>query len=55
MKRAYYRSIPCYFKEDSGDIKGRNLFYDLVLEIMIFIDVNVFLVEEFPIWIEEDK
>lgn len=55
MSKAKYRNIPCYYDIDTGDIKGRSIFYDLLLDCMIWIDINLFEVEEFPIWVEIDK
>ena len=53
MKKARYRGIPCYFDESSGDLEGRNLFYDILVHINVWIDVNIACVESFEIEIEE--
>ena len=55
MKKARYRGIPAYFDVFTGELKGRNWFYDLLIDVNVWLDVNIFLVEEFPIWIEEDE
>ncbi len=55
MKKAFYRGIPCYFNPDFGIIEGRNWITDRLLSVMIWIDINVFEVDEFPILIEEDN
>jgi hypothetical protein len=52
-KRAYYRSIPAYFNTDTNDIMGRNWFYDVLIEINLWVDVHIVGVQEFPILIEE--
>lgn len=54
MKKATYRSIPCFFNTETGDIKGQNKFYDLMLDIMIWLDVNVFEVDGFPVFVEKE-
>lgn len=55
MKKAYYRRIPCFFNAETGDIKGRNFFYDALLDIIIWLDVHVFQVEGFPVFEEEER
>jgi len=54
MKKAYYRKIPCYFDSDTNEILGRNIFYDILIDINIWIDFTLLGIEELPIWIEED-
>lgn len=59
MKRARYHSIPIWFDEQTGEMKPRSVFflqymwYDLLIDINVWLDVHVFQVEEFPIWMEE--
>lgn len=53
MKRAYYRSIPAYFNPETFELEGRNWFYSLLIDLNIWIDVNIIKVDEFPILIEE--
>ena len=55
MKRAKYRGIPCFFNLETGDIKGQNKFYDLLLDFMIWLDVHVFEVDGFPVLVEKDN
>lgn len=55
MKKARYRKIPIYFNPDTGEIKGRNKFYDILVDINIWIDIKIVNIEYFPIWIEEDE
>lgn len=52
-KKAKYRSIPCYYDTETEELIGRNWFYDMLVEINIWLDLNIFNVDEFPIWIEE--
>lgn len=54
MKKAKYRSIPCYYNPDTAEIKGRNMLYDLLIEINVYWDFYILGLEELPIWIEED-
>ena len=53
-KKAFYRRIPAYFNEETNDIKGRNCIYDILIDINIWIDLNVIGIEEFPIIVEKD-
>lgn len=53
-RKAYYRSIPAYFNPITNDIEGRNWFYDILIEINLWVDVNIVGVEEFPILMKED-
>jgi len=55
MKRAYYRGIPAYFDPETNELIGRNMFYDLLIDINIWIDVYVINIEEFPIHIEKNE
>ena len=52
---AKYRGIPCWYNKFNEEIKGKNLFYDILIDIAIWIDINIIEVEEFPIWIEIDN
>lgn len=53
-KNARYRSIPCWFDPSTGDLEGKNWLYSLLVDINIWLDINVFMVEEFPLWVEVD-
>lgn len=56
MKRGYYRGIPVYVNVEnsySAEVKGRNWFYSRLVDIMVWLDVNIFLVDGFDIFIEE--
>ena len=55
MKKAHYRNIPVYFNPETNEVKGRNGFYDIIVDINIFIDFYILLLEELPIWIDEEK
>lgn len=54
MRKAYYRWIPAYFDLTTNKLMGRNGFYDILLNISIWIDLNILNVEEIPVWFEED-
>ena len=32
MKKALYRSIPCYYDEETNEIEGRSWFYDILID-----------------------
>ena len=53
MKKAYYRKIPCYYNPDTHELQGRNWFFDMLIDINIFIDFEILDLEELPIWVEE--
>lgn len=53
--RAYYRGIPAYYNLDTDEIIGRNWIYDKLILVNIWVDVELFGIEEFPIYIEDDN
>ena len=53
IKKAYYRKIPCYFNIETSELWGRNWFYDILVDINIWIDVHIVQVEGFSIYIED--
>jgi hypothetical protein len=53
MLKAYYRKIPAYFNPETNELYGRNWFYNLLITINLWVDVNIVQVEEFPIEIED--
>ena len=54
IRNARYRGIPCWFDLETEELIGKNWFYDFLVDINVWLDINVFDVEEFPIWIEEE-
>lgn len=55
FKKAKYRGIPCYYNEETEELGGRNWFYDILVSINIFLDYEIFLLDELPIWIDVDE
>lgn len=61
MKRAHYRKIPIYYDPCTNEVTGRNWFYDILLGLMLWIDVNIIFQyfypdsEGFPLWVEMDE
>ena len=45
--------IPIWYKEETEEIVGRNWFYDLILDIVVWIDVEIIRIESFDILVEE--
>jgi hypothetical protein len=41
MKKAYYRGIPAYFDPETNELMGRNVFYDILIDINIWFDVYI--------------
>jgi hypothetical protein len=54
IKKAKYRNIPCLYNNVNDELIGTNWFYNILLDIIIWIDINIFQIEEFPLWIEVD-
>jgi len=54
MKKARYRGVPCLFNSDTGEIEGTNWLTSLLLDLNIWIDVEIIGVDEFPIEIDEE-
>lgn len=56
MKKGFYRGIPVWVNVEnsySAEIRGRNWFYDKLVNIMVWIDVEIIMVDGFDIWIED--
>ena len=51
--KAKYRFIPCIYNQLDDELHGANEFLDLLLSAVLWIDVNVFMVERFPLWVED--
>ncbi len=54
FKKAFQRKIPCYYNEETHEIKGRNWFYDQLVGINIFIDFEILGIVELPILVKID-
>lgn len=55
MKKARYFGIPCYFNPETTDLRGRNKFYSFLLEIALWVDINIIGVEGFVIHIKDEN
>lgn len=53
FKPATFHGIPCWFNEHSGELHGRNWFYDIFVVFNLWLDVHVFDVEDFQIWVDD--
>lgn len=53
FKKAYYRNIPAYFNELTGELKGRNFIYNSLISIVIYIDIEFLGIDHFPILVKE--
>lgn len=53
--KATHRSIPCFYNQCNEELWGRNKFWDILLSIALWIDVNVFMVDELLLWVEDWK
>ena len=54
-RNAKYRAIPCWYNPLTDELKGKNWFYEILLWVVIWIDVNLVEVDEFPLWVEMDE
>lgn len=54
-RNAKYRGIPCYLNPINNEIIGKNFFYEFLIDIIMWFDINIFMVDEFPIWVEVDE
>ncbi len=52
IRKAKYHSIQCTFDDESGELHGTNWIYDKLIEFNFWLDVNVFMLDEFPLWVE---
>lgn len=52
-RNARYRFIPCWWNPATDEITGKNWFYDFLIDVMLWIDINIVQVDEFPLWVEE--
>lgn len=52
IRKAKYHSIPCTFDDETGELYGTNWIYDKLIEFNFWLDVNVFMLNEFPLWVE---
>jgi len=58
FKRGRYHGIPVYARMDGingVEIEGTNIFYDMLVDINIWLDVYFFQVEAFEVWIEDNN
>lgn len=55
MKRAFYRGIPAYFNEETGELRGRNILYGFLIDFYLWIDTCIFPVDELVIEVLEDE
>lgn len=52
IRKAKYHGIPCTFDDETGELQGTNWIYDKLIEFNFWLDVNVFMLDEFPLWVE---
>jgi len=55
FRNAKYRGIPCFYNPMNNEIIGKNWFYNLLIDIMLWIDLVIIEVDEFPLWVEVDE
>lgn len=53
MKRAKYKGIPCYFDPVNQKMEFRNIFSELLINVIIFLDKWILIRYETTIYVEE--
>ncbi|MGV4535534.1 hypothetical protein [Ornithobacterium rhinotracheale] len=53
MKKAFYRRIPAYYNEETGELVGRNWLYDKLIAFNLWWDLAVLELEEIPILVQK--
>lgn len=54
-KDARFYGIPCWYNLTTADVIPKNKLCDMLINIAIWIDVNIFQTEEFKIKVKWDK
>ncbi len=57
-KRGIVYGVPVFVRfstYDAPEVRGQNLFWEIMLRIVLFFAVEVFFVEEFKIEVEDDS
>jgi len=54
FKDAKYMGIPCWFNPETNELIGKNWLYDKLLQLAIWVDINIIMVESFPIKVKND-
>lgn len=54
-KNASYRGIPCWYNPINDEITGKNWLCRRLIDVIVWIDVNILLVEQFSIWVDVDE
>ena len=54
-KDASFYGIPCWYNLTTADVIAKNKLCDMLINIAIWIDVNIFLTEEFKIKVKWEK
>lgn len=53
-KKAFYHGIKIWFNEETGDVLSRGIVSRLLIDIVIWFNINILLEQGFPIYIEDD-
>jgi hypothetical protein len=55
FKRAKYRGIPCWYNEQTDELRTNNWLYGVLVNINLWVDFQLLGLEKLPIWIIEDE
>lgn len=50
---AKYYFIPCWYNQLTDEIWGKNTFWNILLNIVIWFDTTISQKEEFELWVED--
>ena len=54
-RNSSYRGIPCWYNPITDEIKGKNWFYDQLVSIFSWFDLNVLSLDAIPLWVDVDE
>ena len=54
-RNSSYRGIPCWYNPITDEIKGKNWFYDQLVSIFSWFDLNVLALDAIPLWVDVDE
>ena len=55
IKKGTYHGIPCLYNPVTEELGGVNWWTDILVCINIWLDYEVFMLKELPIWIDVDE
>lgn len=53
FKKAYYHGVPIWYNEETCEVEPRKRWLSIILDFIIWWDMDVMKVDEFEIYIED--